>query len=97
MLTRLLASELAEHKIRVNCVLPANIVPGMRHTLVEGGEQPEWAPEDPEGEDWVVPPLGRFGTAQEVATAVLFLASDEASYCSGSGLLIDGALNAAQP
>jgi NAD(P)-dependent dehydrogenase (short-subunit alcohol dehydrogenase family) len=98
MLTRLLASELAPAGIRVNAILPANITPGMKHTIKKDSEG-KWVevPENPEGPDWVKPPIGRFGTADEVASTVLFLASSEANYCTGSGLLVDGALNAAQP
>lgn len=97
MLVRLLAHELAPQGVRVNSVLPANIEPGMINSLHENTpEGPKWMPEDSTGPDWVVPPIGRFGKAPEVAKTILFLASDEASYCSGSYLLIDGALNAAQ-
>ncbi len=39
-------------------------------------------------------PLGRYGTADEVASLVTWLLSDEASYVSGATHLIDGALNA---
>jgi NAD(P)-dependent dehydrogenase (short-subunit alcohol dehydrogenase family) len=35
-------------------------------------------------------PMGRFGEADEVATAILFLASDEASYITGAELAVDG-------
>jgi len=107
MMTKLLAGELAVDGVRVNTVLPANIVPGMRSTLVEevtgggsagtkGGSKRKWVAEDPEGPDWVVPPIGRFGEVKEVADVVLFFASEEASYCSGTSVLIDGALNAVQ-
>ena len=37
-------------------------------------------------------PIGRFGTAEDVAHGVLFLASDEASYVTGAELVIDGGL-----
>lgn len=97
MLVRLLANELAPQGVRINSVLPANIEPGMVYNLHENTpEGPKWIPEDSTGPDWVVPPIGRFGKASEVAKAILFLASDDASYCNGSYLLIDGALNAAQ-
>jgi 3alpha(or 20beta)-hydroxysteroid dehydrogenase len=38
--------------------------------------------------------MGRFGTAEEVAQALLFLASDESCYITGSELVIDGGLTA---
>ncbi len=39
-------------------------------------------------------PVGRTGTAEEVANVVLFLASDESSYCSGHEFVVDGAMKA---
>ena len=41
--------------------------------------------------------MGRFGTAEDVADAVAFLASGEASYINGQDLIIDGGLGAAIP
>ncbi len=40
-------------------------------------------------------PAGRYGTPEEVAALVAFLASDEASYCNGGFYTVDGALTAA--
>jgi len=54
-------------------------------------------PADPEGAYQRIAaqvPLGRYGTAQEVANLVTWLLSDEASYLSGATHLIDGAINA---
>jgi NAD(P)-dependent dehydrogenase (short-subunit alcohol dehydrogenase family) len=39
-------------------------------------------------------PMGRFGTPEEVANAVFFLASDESSFTTGSELVVDGGLTA---
>ena len=40
-------------------------------------------------------PMGRFGEAEEIAKAALFLASDESSYMTGTEFLVDGGLTAA--
>lgn len=96
--TKMFAYEFAKDGIRVNSVLPANTLPGMQHNLdITNPKKPFWRKEDISGPDWVTPPQGRFGYADEVANVVLFLASDQASYVTGSEVLVDGALNAAQP
>jgi NAD(P)-dependent dehydrogenase (short-subunit alcohol dehydrogenase family) len=47
-----------------------------------------------EAEYHATAPLGRMGTPEEVANCVLFLASDEASYVTGSTLVVDGGFTA---
>jgi NAD(P)-dependent dehydrogenase (short-subunit alcohol dehydrogenase family) len=42
-------------------------------------------------------PMGRMGTAQDVANAALFLVSDEASYITGTELIVDGGVTASIP
>jgi NAD(P)-dependent dehydrogenase (short-subunit alcohol dehydrogenase family) len=86
-LTRCLAMDLAKDRIRVNAVSPGTIkTPAVDHcirtlgmTLDEGYER--------FGNDAV---LKRLGEPIEIASAVLFLVSDEASYVTGANLVVDG-------
>jgi NAD(P)-dependent dehydrogenase (short-subunit alcohol dehydrogenase family) len=81
-LTKSLASEWAEHGIRVNAVSPGYI--GTEMTK-KGSARPGW------GDTWLaMTPMKRMGTPREVANAVWFLASDAASFCNGTNLVVDG-------
>ncbi len=88
LLTKALAVELAPLKIRVNAVCPGVI----RTPMVERALSELFAA-NPE-EAWQrlgrLHPLGRVGEPEEVARAVLFLASDEASFITGVALPVDG-------
>jgi NAD(P)-dependent dehydrogenase (short-subunit alcohol dehydrogenase family) len=91
-LTRCAALEGAEFGIRVNGVAPGHIDTRMARDLTA-----QIDPTDPDGVFRRVSaqvPLGRYGTATEVANLAVWLLSDEASYVSGAVHLIDGALNA---
>lgn len=79
-LTRSLAMELAPSGIRVNCVAPGVIDTDMVQIL---GEE---TLRDLAGQT----PLGRLGTAEDIAEAVCFLASDKASFITGQVLTADG-------
>ncbi len=80
-LTRHMAWDLAEHDIRVNAVCPGGtLTPLIRERTT---------PEDRERARRVIP-LGRYGRPEDVANAVLFFVSDEASYVTGSKLVVDG-------
>lgn len=82
MLTRSLASDYAAEGIRVNAIAPGYIATDM---TAGGFANPE------EGPVWTaMTPMGRAGTAEEVAAAALFLCSPAASYVTGEVLVIDG-------
>lgn len=87
MLTKMLALEWAEYGIRVVGVSPGAIAAD-RGTPA-GPPPPDMAEFLNQFGEWI--PLGRFGQPQEVANAVAFLASDLASYCTGTTLYVDGA------
>ena len=84
-LTKHLAVEWADHGIRVNAVAPGTIeTERVAAARVEPGG-PEYLSEIVRAH-----PMGRFGTPEEVAAAILFLASDEASFVTGAILPVDG-------
>ncbi|MEO6050856.1 MAG: SDR family NAD(P)-dependent oxidoreductase [Pyrinomonadaceae bacterium] len=92
-LVKTAALELAESGIRVNAIGPGPIDNRMIHSL-----ESQFSPEDPKaGQDFILSliPMKRYGTNEEVANLALFLASDEASYCTGSIHMIDGGFTAA--
>jgi NAD(P)-dependent dehydrogenase (short-subunit alcohol dehydrogenase family) len=84
MLSRQLAMELGEHHIRSNVVSPAMI----RTPMSEGIYRDPAVLRRREA----MVPAGRISTPADIAEAVLFLASDRASYISGQELLVDGGL-----
>ena len=88
--TRALALELAPRQVRVNAVCPGVIDTPLTDAFLERAEDPEAL----RAEYAAVSPLNRMGTAREVANCVLFLASDEASFVTGSALVVDGATTA---
>ncbi len=88
-LVRCLAVELAPRGIRINSVCPATIVTPIQQKF---GLPPEVAAASAKHYSARIP-LGRFGAAQEVASAVLFLASPAASYITGVELPVDGGLS----
>ncbi|MGA2301525.1 MAG: SDR family oxidoreductase [Candidatus Acidiferrum sp.] len=90
-LTRGLAMDLAPHKIRVNAVAPGCIdTPQLRADVERMGMtyEEDLALEGP------LHMLSRFGTAEEVANTILFLVSDEASFVTGTCLMVDGGYTA---
>ena len=79
--------DLKGRNIRVNVVAPGTIVtPGYKSELGLSDEQIEGF----KAQAAATTPLGRTGMPEEVAAAVLFLASDESSYVNGIELFVDG-------
>ena len=82
VLTGVAAKELARYGIRINAVAPGAVDTGMIKTL----------PDDVHNDYLKLIPQGRYGRPEEIAKSVAFLASDEASYITGTTLTIDGGL-----
>ena len=83
-LTKTLALEYADRGIRVNAIAPGATITPINSAWTDDSEKQE------EVESYI--PLGRAGTSDEMAAAVAFLASDEATYITGQTLFIDGGL-----
>lgn len=91
-LTRALALEAAPHGIRVNAVLPGAVDTPMLRREVQVSSDPAQQLE----RFAAIHPLNRLGRVEEIAEAVLFLASDAASFTTGAALPVEGGLLAAQ-
>ncbi len=89
-MTKMLAVELAKHKIRVNVICPGAIDTDIDdNTEREGLESIRLPVEFPEG---MIPLTGKeAGTSEQVAQLALFLASDMSSHITGTEVWIDGA------
>lgn len=87
-LTRSLSVAYAEDNIRANCLAPGFIDTPMVSSVLDAFDDPATATS--------ITPMARPGTPQEMANGCLFLASDEASYCNGSVLVMDGGTMARQ-
>jgi NAD(P)-dependent dehydrogenase (short-subunit alcohol dehydrogenase family) len=85
MLTRTSAYELAEHRIRVTCVSPGLVDTPMAART--GNMTPAVI------DRWLEhTPLGRVGTTDDIASAILYLGGDEATWVTGHNLVVDGGL-----
>jgi NAD(P)-dependent dehydrogenase (short-subunit alcohol dehydrogenase family) len=84
----LFAGEGAPVGVRVNCVCPGDVEPGVQATP-RGHEDHA---EDPAG--WALPPGGRFGTGEDIARLVSWLAGPESAHVNGATIRIDGGMGA---
>src|SRR5437660_8018212 len=85
-LTRAMAIDHGKHNIRVNCVCPGDVdTPMLRSECVQLGENAEMFMREAANR-----PLARVGAPEDVANAVLFLASPMSSWITGAALVVDG-------
>lgn len=88
-MVRNLAIELAPHRIRINAVAPAVVETPVYNTFLTDAQVAEVLPTFD-----AFHPLGRNGQPRDVAEAILFLASDQASWITGTILPVDGGVTA---
>jgi NAD(P)-dependent dehydrogenase (short-subunit alcohol dehydrogenase family) len=90
-MTRNMAMDLAPFNIRVNCVCPGSILTPICYSVVE---QAGITLQEFEAQQGPLHLLNRLGQPREVANAILFLASAEASFITGTPLMVDGGYTA---
>ena len=89
-LTRAMALDHAKEGVRINCVCPGTtMTPWIEKRLKEAAD-----PKAAMAQLVARQPMGRLGTPEEAAAAILFLASDESAFTTGTALVADGGLNA---
>lgn len=87
-LTQQAAAEYSRHNIRINAIAPGTIMTPLNEKIFQEAEDPEALIAN-----WnSIHPIGRFGEADEVGNLILFLASDESPFITGTLVRIDGGL-----
>ncbi len=91
-LTKNAAAEYGKYGIRANAICPGFVMTDLHARVLEGfsGGDPDEAKRIA-GQNENATPMGRYGTPEEIADLVLFLASSDSSYISGTAIAIDGA------
>jgi len=90
LLTKNMALDYAAFKIRINAVCPGVVETDLVLNYVKASKDPE----ETYKELVSLHPLGRLAKPEEIARAILFLASDESSFMTGSALVVDGGYTA---
>jgi 2-keto-3-deoxy-L-fuconate dehydrogenase len=92
-LTKAVAADFIKQGIRCNAVCPGTIEsPSLEERIATAAKETGRSPEQVRQSFVDRQPMGRLGTASEVAALALFLASDEASYITGQAHLVDGGM-----
>jgi 2-keto-3-deoxy-L-fuconate dehydrogenase len=92
-LTKAVAADFIKQGIRCNAVCPGTIVsPSLEERIATASKETGKSTDAVRADFIARQPMGRLGTAQEVAALALFLASDEASYITGQAHLVDGGM-----
>lgn len=89
-LTKAMALDHAAHQVRINCVCPARVETPFVQARIR--EYPD--PAEAYRQMSASQPLGRMARPEEIAAAILYLASDEAAFITGSAFIIDGGMSA---
>ena len=87
-LSRSMAAEYIREGVRVNCVCPGTVESASFKRRVEASSDPEQAMKDFVSRQ----PMGRLGTPEELAQAILFAASPDVTFMTGSNIVVDGGM-----
>ena len=87
-LTKSVSADYLRHGIRCNCICPGTVQSPSLNDRINAFEDPIQAREDFIARQ----PLGRLGTAEEIAAVAVYLASDESAYTTGQPFIIDGGI-----
>jgi len=88
-LTKAMAADYISENIRVNCICPGTTYTPSLQQRIDASPDPKAALDDFIARQ----PMGRLGKEEEIAAGVLYLASDEAAFITGTTLLIDGGMS----
>jgi NAD(P)-dependent dehydrogenase (short-subunit alcohol dehydrogenase family) len=88
-MTRAMALDLAEHRVRVNAISPSLVLTELAQEILSREADPAATLARREAQH----PLGRLGRPQDIGSAAVYLAGDEAGWMTGQNLVIDGGLS----